>query len=57
MQIPSNHKLTVDLQILDSEASTEYKRVINKKWNTTYKLVPPNTHQRNAAKRAIRTFK
>ena len=26
-----DHTLTVDLQILDNEASTEYKRVIKKK--------------------------
>ena len=57
MQRLSNHKLTVDLQILDNEASTEYKRVIKKKWNTNYQLVPPNTHQSNAAERAICTFK
>ena len=30
MQILRDHELTVDLQILDNEASTEYKRVIKK---------------------------
>ena len=30
MQILRDHKLTVDLQILDNEASAEYKRVIKK---------------------------
>ena len=30
MQRLSNHKLTVDLQILDNEASTEYKRFVKK---------------------------
>ena len=57
MQCLSDHKLTVDLKILDNEASAEYKRVIKKKWNINYQLVPPNTHQRNTAERAIRTFK
>ena len=36
MQRLSNHKLTVDLQMLDNEASTEYKRVIKKNWNIDY---------------------
>ena len=36
MQRLSDHKLTVELQILDNEASTEYNRVIKKKWNTNY---------------------
>ena len=49
MQRLSNHKLTVDLQILDNEASTEYKRVIKKKWNTNYQLFPPNTHRSNSS--------
>ena len=57
MQRLSDHKLTEELQIIDNEASTEYKRAIKKKWNTNYRLVPPNTHQSNAAERAIHTFK
>ena len=32
----SDHNLTVDLQNLENEARTEYKRVIKKKWNTNY---------------------
>ena len=47
----------VDLQILDNEASTTYKNTIKTKWNTSYQLVPPHSHRRNAAERAIRTFK
>jgi len=47
----------VDLQLLDNEASTAYKNTIKTKWNTTYQLVPPYSHRRNAAERAIRTFK
>ena len=57
MQILRDHKLTVDLQILNNEASAEYKRVIKKKWNANYQLVSPNTHQSNAAERAIFTFR
>ena len=47
----------VDLQILDNEASGEYKRTIKEVWKSTYQLVPPDMHRRNAAERAIRTFK
>ena len=57
MQRLLNNKLTVDLQILENEASAEYNRSITEKWNANYKLVPTNTHQRNAAERAICTFK
>ena len=57
MQRLSDHKLTVDLQILDNEASTEYKRFIKNKWHINYQLVPPNTHRSNAAEQAICTFK
>ena len=46
MQRLTNNKLIADLQILDNEASAEYKRAIKTKWNANYKLVPPNTHQR-----------
>ena len=57
MQGLRNHELTLDLQILDNEASTEYKRVILKKRNANYQLVPPNPHRSNAAEQAIHTFK
>ena len=57
MQRLSNNKLIVDLQILDNEASAEYKRAITKKWNANYQLVSPNTHRSNADECAIRTFK
>ncbi len=49
--------LTVDLQILDNEASAEYKNTIVTKWKATFQLVPPDMHRRNRAERAIRTFK
>ena len=57
MQRISNHKLTVDLQILDTEASAEYKRVIKNKWNISYQLVPPNNHWSNSSELSICTFK
>ena len=57
MQRLRDNKITVDLQILNNEASAEYKRAIKEKWNANYQLVPPNTHRSNAAERAIHTFK
>ena len=57
MQRLTNNKHLVDIQILDNEASAEYKRAIKTKWNAAYQVVPPNTQQSNAAERAIRTFK
>ena len=57
MQRLSVNRIIVDIQILDNEASAEYKRTIKKKWNADYQLLPPNTHQSNAAERAICIFK
>ena len=57
MQRLTDNKLLVDLQILDNEASAEYKRAIKTKWNANYQLVPPTTHRSNEAERAICTFK
>ena len=42
--------------ILDNEFSQELKQAL-KKNTISYQLVPPNVHRRNAAERAIRTFK
>ena len=39
-----------------NQASAEYKAAIEAS-GKTYKLVPPNDHRRNMAKRAIQTFK
>ena len=50
-------ELDVDLQVLDSEASKEYKEAISNRWKVKYQLVPPDMHRRNAAESAIRTFK
>ena len=47
----------VDVQILDNEVSTYFKRTIVEDWFATYQLVPPNVHRRNIAERYIRTFK
>ena len=47
----------VDVQIMDNEVSTEFRKTIVDDWNATYQLVPPNVHRKNIAKRAIRTFK
>ena len=47
----------VDLQVLDNEASTAYRRQITDKWKADFQLVPSNIHCRNTAERAIRTFK
>ena len=47
---------TVDIHILDNEASTAYRAAITES-GCTYQLVPPHVHRRNAAERAIRTFK
>ena len=57
MQRLTDNNLCVNLQILDNEASKEYKRTIKNKWNAKYQLVPPHMHRSNAAEQAIRTFK
>ena len=45
------------LQRLDNEASKSLKEYITDKLDITYQLIPPHMHRRNAAERAIRTFK
>ena len=57
MQRLKDRNMLVDLQILDNEANTEYKRIINSEWGVGYQLVPPHIHSRNAAELAIHTFK
>ena len=49
--------MRVDLQILDNEASAEYKRLTKEKWKINYQLVPPNNNWSNSAEWAIHTFK
>ena len=48
--------VTPDMFILDNEISNDFKNALNK-YTITYQLVPPAQHRRNAAERAIRTFK
>ena len=43
------------MHILDNEASADFKKEIRK--NCNLQLVPPDTHRRNLAERAIQTFK
>ena len=43
------------MHILDNEASEEFKSEVRK--NCNLQLVPPDTHRRNLAERAIQTFK
>ena len=47
----------VDIQILNNEVSTEFKRTIVEDWCETYQPVPPIVHRRNIAERAICTLK
>jgi hypothetical protein len=49
--------LSVDLQILDNEASVEYKEAITFSGMQKFQLVPPDMHPPNQAERAICTFK
>ena len=57
MQRLKDRNMQVNLQILDNEASKEYKTIIKDKWNIKYQLLPSHIHRQNASKRAIRTFK
>ena len=50
-----NHIL--DLQIIDNETSADYKETMRNIWKVDCQLVPLNLHFRNAAERAICTFK
>jgi hypothetical protein len=49
--------LSVDLQILDNEASAAYKQAITFTWQAKFQLVPPDMHHWNRAEHVIRTFK
>jgi hypothetical protein len=42
---------------MDNEASKAIKELLVDEFGLDYQLVPPHIHQRNAAERAIRTFK
>ena len=45
----------VDLQILDNEASTDYRRIIKEEWHVKLQLVLPDVHRRNTTELAIQT--
>ena len=49
--------MSVNLQILDNEASSKFKHLVTEYLGIKCQLVPPYIHRRNAAERAIRTFK
>ena len=50
------HGEAPNIHILDNECSNEMKSAFNEA-EVKYQLVPPHVHRRNAAERAIRTFK
>ncbi len=50
-----NRETKPNMHILDNEASEAFKTEIKK--NCNLQLVPPDTHRRNLAERAIQTFK
>jgi hypothetical protein len=54
-RIPTDFK--PKLHIMDNEASKAIKDFLVRANHMEYQLVPPHTHRRNAAERAIRTFK
>ena len=49
--------MSVNLQILDNEASSKFKHLITEDVGIKYQLVPPDIHRGNAAEQAIHTFK
>jgi hypothetical protein len=50
-----NQKEKPSMHILDNKASDAFKKEI--RTNCNLQLVPPDTHHRNLAERAIQTFK
>ena len=57
MQHLEDRNIPVDLQLLDNEASAEYKNIDKSVCVVEYQVVPPHIHRRNAAERSIHTFK
>ena len=49
MQRLEDRNILVDLQLLDNEASAEYKHIAKSECVVEYQFVPPNIHSRNAA--------
>ena len=54
-RITKSGKVRPTVHILDNEASARFKETIRQ--NCDLQLVPPDTHRRNLAERAIQTFK
>ena len=52
----TNHGAAPKAYMLDNECSEELKTAL-RKYKVTYELAPPYIHRRNAAERAIQTFK
>ena len=57
MQRLKDRDIIANPQILDNEASKEYKMLIKNKYNINYQLVPSHIHCQNASEIAIQTFK
>ena len=57
IQSLNNTGPTAYLQVLDNEAIQNDKDTIKYKWCVDFQLAPPGIHRRNAAERAIHTFK
>ena len=57
MQRLKDRNMLVNPQILDNEASKEYKAIIKDQCKIKYQLVTSHIHRQTYAKRAIRTFK
>ena len=49
--------MSVNLKILDNEASSKFKCLITEDLGIKYQLVPPEVHRHNASERVILTFK
>ncbi len=49
--------MTVNLNVRDNEASTEFRHIVTQKWQTKFQLVPPHMHRQIKAERMIRHFK
>ena len=56
LTILGNHGCSTDIHIMDNECPGTVKDFL-RDHNITIQLVPPHIHRRNAAERAIRTFK
>ena len=52
----TRHGHTITNLILDNECSNEVKKALAKH-SISFQLMPPDSHRRNAAERAIQTFK